>query len=162
MFRFTIRELFLLTVVGSGCPFGCSTRPDTGVFVTLTRFGVVQPDDSIVDTQRISRKLGTVYGWSLQVTPTSDVTRIKEVLTLPEGSKFGPRAKSEPGAIKIVEYSESEDGREQTEVFEVKTRRTFTVVDRYIVSADDPPGHGVLKLYVNGVLVKEIDFDVED
>ena len=96
------------------------------------------------------------------VTPTTGVTRIKEVLTLPEGSKFGPRARSEPGPIKIVEYSESQDGREQTEVFEVKTRRTFTVVDRYSVSADDPPGHGILKLYVNDILVKEIEFDVED
>jgi len=162
MFRFTIRDVLWLTVVVALCAFGCSNRSDTGVFITSTRFGLVQPDDSILDTQRISRKPGTVYGWSLQVTPTSGVTRIKEVLTLPEGSKFGPRSKSDPGAIKIVEYSESEDGREQTEVFEVKTRRTFTVVDRYSVSADDPAGHGVLKLYVNEVLVMETEFEVED
>jgi hypothetical protein len=154
--RYSLRTLLILTTFVAGC----TDQQSTGVFVTSARFGLVQPDGSIVETTRISREPGTRYGWSLEVTPTTKVTRIKEVFTLPQGEKFGPKPKSEPDAIRVVEYSISDDGRIQTEVFEVISRRSFTVVENYSVSGDDSGGHCVIELYVNDILVSTFAFDV--
>jgi len=155
--RFRLRTLLIVFAALAGC----ADRSNNGVFITSSRFGLIQPDGSIVETQRVSREPGTLYGWSLEVTPTMNVTRIKEVFTLPTGGKLEPKSGSEPDALNVVEYSISEDGREQTEVIEVKSRRSFTLIDRYSVSPDEPGGHCVIKLYVNDIQVSEFEFDVD-
>jgi hypothetical protein len=158
MFSYKLRTLLILLASALA---GCADQQDVGVFVTSAKFGLVQPDGSIVETTRISGEPGTRYGWSLEVTPTTRTTRIKEVFTLPPGEKFGPKPQSEPDAIRVVEHSVSDDGRIQTELFEVISRRSFTVVENYSVSGDDSGGHCVIELYVNEIHVSTFDFDVE-
>jgi hypothetical protein len=133
---------------------------NSGVFVTSSNFGLIQPDGSIQSTLQIPHKSGTVFGWSLNVTPSGGVTRIREVFVIPEGGSFGPKPSSNPREIKVIEYTISADGREQTEVFEVQTRRSFTVIDQYTVDEDEPPGQGHVILHVNEIEVARFDFEV--
>ncbi len=141
---------------------GCSRPSSSGTFITLTKFGLVGSDGSIVEARQIPHQPGTLYGWSLQVTPTLGSTRIKEVFTLPEGGKFESKPGTNPGELKNIEYQISDDGREQTETFLVRSRRQFTIIDKYAVSSDDPVGTYRIKLFVNDIEVADFEFEVAD
>jgi hypothetical protein len=135
-------------------------RNSFGVFITSSNFGLIQPDGSIHSTLQIPHKSGTRFGWSLNITPSGGMTRIREVFVLPEGGTFGPKPESNPQELNVVEYTISADGREQTEVFEIQTHRSFTVIDQYPVDEDEPPGHGHVILHVNEIEVARFDFEV--
>lgn len=133
-----------------------------GTFITSTNFGLVQPDNSIVAAARVPRRVGVSYGWSLYVYPAGDVTRIREVFVLAEGGKFGEIGPPKSSELKVVERTISADGREKTEVFEVRSRRAFTIRQDYTVADDDPAGHYEIKLYVDETDVARFGFEIVD
>lgn len=133
-----------------------------GVFITSTNFGLVQSDGSIVATERIPRQPGVSYGWSLYVHPESEVTRIREVFRLAEGGRFDGERPAKDNELKLIDYKISEDGREKTEDYEVRSRRAFTIREQYTVSNDDPAGQYEIALYVDETEVARFGFEVVD
>lgn len=121
------------------------------------RFGVIKqtPEGglSVAETQRIPNRQGVTYGWVIRLDKDRDKVRWREEFVLP-----GAPEQWNLGGAESIEVSE--DGTTAI------TERTVATNDGEIanwwsVAAGDPSGEYVMRVYVEGNLVKTFDFRLE-
>ena len=159
----TLGLLALLAVFARGPalaqPAPTPPAPAGKVQIVATQFGLFTgggaAPPSFVPSTLVPFKPGQNYGWFAIVRTDSPVVHWREEFTLPTPPKtWGAKDKAGPRNVSADGRTSTTDGQ--------STPQGGVIAHAWSVLPDDPTGHYVIRLYVEGELVKVFEFEVMD
>jgi hypothetical protein len=144
-----------IVLLASAWAYGAVGVCIRGVGIERMQFGVVLEADegawSLQEMRHIPFKPGTMIGWRIRLRDPQKVTWREEFI-LPRKPKVwetGPQTRLERGGTVAV--------TEKT----VRPRYGW-IRNAWVISEGDPPGAYLIRIYVQGTLVKAFEFTLEE
>lgn len=151
----------LAVVFALAVSFGCGPAEPESPKHSF-EFGLIDPNDQIVETTEIPFRVGLRWGWRLRVDPQGSVN-VREVLTLPAGATWrfkNAPAPPEGGPSKQEDVRISSDGRVFTNQITIKAEEPVERLSDYRIISDDPVGEHRLEIFLDEKLVEDFSFTV--
>ena len=128
----------------------------------LVSFGIYNNSDNLTLTNRIPYRVGLVYAWKLTIYSREEKVRIKEIFDLPDGATWG-ESTSVPDGMTDRGVQHSPNGNRRVQEFDLAMKKgceETEIIQQYRIIDSDPVGNHKISIFLDGVLIKEINFQV--
>ena len=130
----------------------------------LASFGIFDDADNLTLTNRVPHRVGLMYAWRLTIYSREDKVRIREVFELPASATWGGDA-SVPDGMTIISDQHSPSGNCRIQEFDLAIKKgceETEYIQPYRIIKSDPIGNHKISLFLDGQLIKEFTFQVEN
>jgi hypothetical protein len=125
------------------------------------QFGLYDNEtDRLIETNRIPHHVGVQYAWRFLIYSSKNKVRVKEIFKLPSDAKWGDAFVPYNRNIVKVERSQSGDTYMQEYDLEMNPDGFNDLLQAYKVAPGDPQGLYKVSIFVEGKLIKKINFNV--